>query len=288
MARSTEEIFNGMVARKESLASLNVYLPNGLANSYQAVLQLMNSNSKVALWLLLFFVVAEAMHTLEVLWDYFSKEVDARIAAHKPGTKLWYKQQALEFQYNDQLVWLNNTYQYLTIDESKRVVAQASVVDNGGIVRVKVAGSDGSGGLKKITIDNPNAVNQLAAYFVKIRYAGTKTVVVSFDPDTIKNWWIVRYDALVDLDELKVAIKAAIKAYLKSLPFDGKVVFSAIVDAVQAVPGVTDVVIKGSYGTYGGLDDFDRTAFGFYNTNAGYAVHDEIFFDTYTTYEPTV
>lgn len=282
MARSTEEIFNAMVARKQSLASLNVYLPNGLANSFQAVLQLMNSNSKVALWLLLFYVVAEAQHTGEVLWDFFSADVDARIAAHKPGTKLWYKQQALNFQYGDQLVYVDEKYQYLIPDDTKKIVAQASVNDNGGVVRIKAARSDGNGGLQKLT---SLQVFSLAAYFVKIRYAGTKTAVVSFDPDTVKFWLIVRYDALVVLTDVQDGVKAAIKTYLKSLEFDGKVVVSAAVDAMQAVPGVKDVVVKGFYGKYGNLGDTDYTPFGEYATNAGYAVNDEAFLDFNATWE---
>ncbi len=282
MARSTEEIFNGMVARKEQLASLVGYTPNGLANSYQYVLQQMNSKSKVALWLQIFFVIAEAVHTSEVLWDYFSKEVDERIAAHKPGTKLWYKQQALNFQYGDQLVYLNEKYQYLILDDTKKIVAQASVNDNGGVVRIKAARSDGNGGLQKLT---SLQVFSLAAYFVKIRYAGTKTVAVSFDPDTIKLWFVIKYDALVEMDALQIAVKEAVKVYLKSLPFDGRVILSAVVDSIQAVPGVTDVVVRGFYGTYGNVGDFDRTVFGDYATNAGYAVHDENFFDQYTTFE---
>ena len=285
MARSTEEIFNGMVARKQSLSTLNVYLPNGLQNSFQYVLQLMNSNSKVALWLLMLYIVAEAMHTQETLWDYFSADVDVRIAKHKPGTKLWYRQQALEFQMGDQLTWIDGTYKYLVTDATKRIVAQASVNENGGIVRIKAARSDGNGGLQKLTTTQRDA---LAAYFVKIRYAGTKTIVVSFDPDTIKLWFLIKYDALVDLSATKQAVKDVIKAYLKSLPFDGRVVFSAIIDEIQKVPGITDVVVRGTYGTYGNIGDVDRTVFGDYATNSGYAVHDETFFDSNTTWEPEI
>ncbi|OJV30440.1 MAG: hypothetical protein BGO32_08585 [Bacteroidetes bacterium 37-13] len=285
MARSTEEIFNGMVAKKESLASLNVYLPNGLANSYQYVLQKINSNSKVALWLLLFYVAAEAMHTLEVLWDYFRADVDAQIAKHKPGTKLWYKQQALNFQYGDQLYWIDNSYKYLIADTSKMVVAQASVKDNGGIVRIKAAKDDGNGNLQKMSSTEVDALN---AYFIKIRYAGTKTVCSSFDPDAIKLKLIIRYDALVDLAALKIAVKAAIKEYLKSLPFDGNVVLSAAIDAMQKVPGVTDVVVLNFYGTYGLLPDSDCTATGIYQTNAGYALNNETYFDNNTTWEATI
>lgn len=39
MARSTEEIFNGMVAKKEHLATLDVYMPQGISNTYRHVLQ---------------------------------------------------------------------------------------------------------------------------------------------------------------------------------------------------------------------------------------------------------
>lgn len=285
MARSTEDIFNSMVAKKQSLASLNVYLPNGVQSSYQYVLQQMNSNSKVALWLLMFYIVAEAQHTLEVLWDYFSADVDARIAKHKPGTKLWYKQQALEFQYGDQLVWKDGKYQYLIFDESKRIVAQASVNDNGGIVRIKVAKAAFGGNLQKLSLSEINALN---AYFIKIRYAGTKTVCVSFDPDTIRLKFKIRYDALVDLYTLQDAVKTAIKRYLKSLPFDGKVVLSALVDAIQQVPGVTDVVVVNFFGTYGLLPDQDKTLDGEYATNAGYAVNDEGYFDLNAQWIPAI
>jgi hypothetical protein len=285
MARKTEEIFNAMVARKESLASLNVYLPNGLQNSYQYVLQLMNTNSKVALWLLLFFVVAEAIHTTEVLWDYFSKDVDERIAKHKPGTKFWYKQKALEFQLGDTLVWKDNTYQYLVTDATKRIVAQASVNDNGGIVRIKVAKADSHGNLHKLS---PTELNALNAYFVKIRYAGTKTMAVSFDPDVIRLKLLIRYDALIDLHQLKTAVKNAIKQYLKSLEFDGKVVLSAIVDRVQQVHGVRDVVVLHFMGTYGTLPYQDMTAVGEYAAHAGYAINDETYFDANTIYEPAL
>lgn len=285
MARSTEEIFNSIVAKKQSLASLNVYLPNGLQSSYQYVLQQMNSNSKVALWLLLFYIVAEAQHTLEVLWDYFSADVDARIAKHKPGTKLWYKQKALEFQYGDSLVWMNDTYQYAVVDSSARIVAQASVNDNGGTVRIKAAKTAGGGNLQKLSLAEVNALN---AYFIKIRYAGTKTVCVSFDPDTIRLKLIVRFDALVELPPLQEAVKTAVKQYLKGLPFDGKVVLSSIVDTIQAVQGVRDVVVLNFYGTYGLLPFTDYTATGEYATQAGYAVNDEVYLDANTTWEPVI
>lgn len=285
MARSTEEIFNSMVAKKEDLASLNVYLPQGVQASYQHVLQRMNSNSKVALWLLLFYIVAEAQHTLEVLWDYFSADVDARIARHKPGTKLWYKQKALEFQYGDSLVWLNDTYQYAVIDPSARIVAQASVNDNGGNVRIKAAKSDGSGNLQKLSAVEVASLN---AYFVKIRYAGTKTICVSYDPDTIRLKLIVRFDALMKLPPLQDAVKTAIKQYLKGLPFDGKVVLSSMVDAIQAVPGVRDVVVLNFYATYGSLPYTDYSATGEYATQAGYAVNDDTYLDANTTWEPVI
>lgn len=285
MARSTEEIFNSLVARKESLAALDVYLPEGPEASFQHVLQLMNSHSKVALWLLLLYVVAEGQHVLEKLWDYWREEVEGRIRRHKPGTRLWYKQKALEWQYGDVLMWLDGEYRYAVTDESARLVKQASVTEVGGVVRIKVAKDDGGGGLTALTAGELAGLN---AYFVKVRYAGVKTVCVSYGPDVVRVKLTVRYDALADAGAVQAGVKAAVKGYLRGLPFDGKVVLSALVDSVQGVAGVRDVVCVGFWGTYGSQPWTDCLTTGYYETQAGYAVHDEGWFDGETVWEAEV
>ena len=76
MARSVETILNEMIIAKENEESLS-----GL-----------NSDSKTAIWRLLFYVVASAIHILEVVLDAFRVEVHKAIKDNRPGTLGWYSE----------------------------------------------------------------------------------------------------------------------------------------------------------------------------------------------------
>jgi len=87
-------------------------------------------------------------------------------------------------------------------------------------------------------------------------------------------------------ESLKVKVEAAIKGYLKNLPFDGQVKTSALIDAIQKVEGVSDVVVstiqaKTNTGSYANVVRV-------YNTVAGYIQIDEANFPLATnlTYIP--
>lgn len=278
MARSVEDIFNNMVSTKESLMSLVGYTPSfGSQNAYMFVLQKISTKSYVSLWLLLLWVVAVAINTTETLWDYFKQEVLTLIANHKPGTVQWYRQQAFNYQDGYDLVWINDKYQYLTIDSTARIIAQCSVIELNGEVRIKVASVDSSGDLQALSNIQ---LSRVRAYFQRIKYAGTRVVVVSYSADDVIALFDFKYDALYDIVQLKVLAKSAVKSYLKSLKFDGAVNLNGIIDALQAVPGIVDAVPVEFKGKYGSLAYTSHVAAGEYPTNAGYAVLDETNFDT--------
>lgn len=283
MAQTIEEIFNELVSEKQNQTELNALMPQynlappSSVNPFVEFLKAINTESKTGMWRLWLFIVAVAIRSQQVFFDKHLAEVNDRIANHKPGTILWYRQQAFEFQDGDELVWFNNSYVYLVEDADAKIVAQCSVKELNGEVRIKVAAADASGNL--IALSAPQLL-RLKAYFQRIKYAGIKIAVVSFSADDVLALFNFKYDALYDLVPLKAAAKAAVKNYLKSLAFDGSVNLNGIIDALQAVPGVVDAVPVQFEGKYGLLPYTSYLAQGEYPTNAGYAVLDETNFDT--------
>src|SRR4051812_35940365 len=95
MARSIQIIFDDMKAQGIALATT--------ANN-QAVIDMFNNTSRVAIWKILFYAVAFCIHALEVIYDLFKIEIDDRIALLKPHSARWYAEKAKDFQYGYALV----------------------------------------------------------------------------------------------------------------------------------------------------------------------------------------
>lgn len=284
MARSAEEIFNSMVAERQTLAELAALLPNynlpplGSDNPFLLLLKEISSSSATAIWRLELYIAAQAAAEQEQLWDSFQTTVQAILDSQRPAVKDWYRTEALKFQDNYELFWNGEKWMYLADDPAARIIAQCSVIElPNGQLRIKVAKDDGSGNLVALSGAQLARFN---AYMQKIKYAGTNLTCVSFSADTINTLFNFKYDAMLVLDDLKLAAKAAIKNYLKSLRFDGAVNLNAIIDALQAVPGIVDAVPVAFQAKYGALPYSNYLAQGEYATNAGYAILDEAIFDT--------
>ena len=69
-------------------------------------------------------------------------------------------------------------------------------------------------------------------------------------------------------------VNDAISNYFTSLPFDGQVKISALIDVIQTIDGINDVVVQNAYGRtdIGVYEEFQRI----YNTLAGYAIWDSV------------
>jgi hypothetical protein len=295
MAQTIEEIFNELVAEKENSAALNGLMPQygfpvpSSVNPFIQFLKDINTSSSSGLWRLWLFIVAVAIHAQQVLFDWHIIEVNKIIANHKPGTLGWYRSQLLKFQINDALVLVNEVYQYAVTDPDARIIVQCSVEKAAG-VRVRVAKSDGAGGLMKL--DNTELA-QAQAYIDRIRYADHDLLLFSFDPDTVRLAYTILYDPLVDLAALKLEVKAAQKQYLLSLGnnatrFGGKIVLNEMVDVLQAHPAVRNPVPNVFEAKYGALPFVDYLAVGSFKSNAGYAVLDEAYFDAHTIWEADI
>lgn len=275
MARTISEIYDEIMTEKQNMSELAALQP--AADTSQTLLEDLTSTSKVAIWRLWAWLTSVAIWIHEKLWDAFKAEVDAIVDAAIPGTARWYREMCLNFQYGDELVYLNNKYQYNPVDTDNCIIARASATESGGNVVLKVAKLvDGSP--EKLSNDEAAA---FAEYIDKIKFAGTFCQIISYDPDLINIEMEVYYDStLLNSDGELLSdpsvkpVEAALEAYLSDLPWNGAVMLSSLVDAVQGATGVVDVVLES-------VEAKSAVAIGFttvtrvYSTVAGYIVQDD-------------
>lgn len=207
--------------------------------------------SAVSLENIWFSIVASAIWVLESIFDAFRADVDEKIAGAVLASIPWYHKIALEFQYGDSLVFDEQTQQFVypSVDPSKQVVKFAACRDVGGGVYVLAAGADSSG--------NPVALSAAVltafeSYLKQRKPAGVILEVGSYDPDQVQVSMTVQYDPQVlDASGRLIAdpsikpVELAIDEYLHGIVFGGVLNKTKLVDAVQAAPGVKDVLLAG-------------------------------------------
>lgn len=235
MARTISEIQNTMfasIASDTDLASLN-------------------STSRVAIYRLFVFVVAYAHWMLEVLFDVHSTQIDAALYEQKSGTPRWYRNMALAFQYGFELLYDSDLFDNTgyTIDEveASKIIKYCSVKESfeSNKLTVKVAGDNGDS-LTQLTAAE---LESFSEYMQEIKYAGVRLNIVNNPADQLILTMAIYRDALV-IDGTGNSIKrggkpveAAIKAYMKSLPFDGELVLNDLIANIRTVEGVNNAHI---------------------------------------------
>ena len=267
MARTLSQVYNSLIAGKESNSDLDSLTPNpetlstlytyanfkSLANSVIKGL----STSKVAIWRLIMYTTAFGIWMQEQLYDVFKTEVNTLITNKEYGQLQWYVTKAKEFQLGDQLTWIDNSYYgYATIDTEVQIVTQAAATVANGTVYVKAAkGTIGS--LEALTTDEKAAFER---YFKGsqepyaedgIAPAGTSIEIISTDPDELRFAIEVFYDAIVLdssgtllSDGATKPVETAITNYIQQIPFDSKFRIIDLVDAIQEAEGVINVVVN--------------------------------------------
>jgi hypothetical protein len=206
----------------------------------------LNSQSKVAIYRLIVFIVAFAIWTLEVLFDTHKSELQTELVNQKSGTLSWYRTMALAFQYGFTLLpdsdKFNNQEATDEQIELSKIVKYAAVSEGTKDSRViiKIAGET-NGTLAPITANQRVAFD---AYINEIRYAGVKVSIINYLPDRLYlNLKIYRDPLLIDANGSSILnggkpVEEALKKYMKQLPFDGELVLAHLIDALQKVEGV--------------------------------------------------
>lgn len=231
MARTTELIYADLIAKKEA--------EPGLAA--------LSSTSKTAIWRLWLYIVAYAIHTLEVLFDVHKAEVSDALLLLKPHTARWYRNKAVAFQYGFNLyadtdVFNNEGYTPEQVEASK-IIKYSAVTEatNESRLIVKIATEDGNKELAPIAAPQKESFD---AYIDEIRDAGVKVTVINYLPDVLRLHIKIYYNPLVltstgvSILTGKKPVEIALQEFMKELPFDGELILSALVDKLQRTEGV--------------------------------------------------
>ena len=241
MSRSLTDIYDALAAEKAAQSELAALQPN--MDTAQGLLTDLTTPSRVARWRLMLWVVAVGTWVLEQLWDRFRAEVEELAQRSAVGTRRWYVDQARAFQFGYELELVNGVFRYAEDDAAARIVARAAVVEQSGIVLLKVA-REVSGALAPLSVPQLIA---FAAYINQIKMAGTQVNLLSLNPDLLKVQFTVYYDplvltatgALITAPSVR-PVEVAIREYIAALPFNGELRLTNLVDAVQRAQGVVD------------------------------------------------
>lgn len=196
--------------------------------------------SKASIENILLYIVAYCAFVLEVLFDNVKAEIENEIATKVPGSLQWYVQKLkafmLDFDFDE------NTGEFITEGRTEAEINAAFVVkhavaldDNANsVLLLKVAGENGG----KLQPLKEEVADKLKAYISRIKYAGVKTKLINQEGDTLNCTVKIWYDPLQSAADVKAACMKAIERYIKSLPFNGEYSNMALIDNLQAVPGV--------------------------------------------------
>lgn len=214
----------------------NVFKNTAPFNSYTL------SPSQVAIFRNMLNTIATEIYTLQQLNNTFETEIENLVKGVTTPTTAWWQKQILLFQYNSSVAQVAQldpaTFApyYPTVVPSYRIITNCAVITlANNIVQIKVT----KGGA---VLSSPELI-ALTAYIQTIDPAGIKYQIINSLPDELwldaEVFYNGQYSAVIQANVI-----AAIDAYLAAIPFNGEVKISAVEDAIQAVAGVTDVVIN--------------------------------------------
>lgn len=196
----------------------------------------------------LLYVMASCAWTLERLLGEHRSEVTEQIEAMIPHRPKWYRDKVLCFMEGMGLNGDSDTYDTAGMSESEieraRVVKHAVAVESrdASLLTIKVAGEIGG---KREPLGGSQE-KELKAYIAEIKDAGVRIALVNMPPDTFNCEVDVYYNAMLQPETVKGECMAAITEYIENLPFNGEYTNMALVDNLQAVPGVKVVEMKWS------------------------------------------
>lgn len=237
----------------------------------------LNSPSATAIYALIETVIAGACWVLETLFDRHRSDVDAIVASAVAGTANWYAGLAYQFQLGDALAIVNNVIAYPAGTTGAKIVTRATAKTDPttGRLTLKVAKSDPAtaGALAPLATSE---LTQLQAYYDQRGFAGIRLAFVSAAADRLQIAGQIYYNALLDLPTVQAGVRAALLGYLATLSsgtgFDGLVYVARLDAAIQAVPGVQDLLLTSVSARTGALlTAFPRV----YETVAGYIVEED-------------
>ena len=272
MARSLEEIKDAIKVNIRTYTSLDDYLfPE-------------EGGSKVSVFNVIIYVVSAAIFTFETILDVTKSEITALRDQAISGNAKWVQRQILNFQYGDVVTLVDFVPTYVPVDESARIVTQCSVKQLGsGELAIKVA----KGTAPSLTPLSAPELTALQNYWFGtgttegVGFAGVRTTFVNLNPDRIRVEATVYFLGQYVEANVKTAVITAIDNFFGTFQaeaFDGTVFMIKLIDAVQAVPGVSRIVLTDVKGrdaltVLASATPIDSQ--GYYTTVAGYLISED-------------
>lgn len=203
------------------------------------------SFSSVSLESILLYIVATCCHVLEVVFDQMKTDVDAKVRGAVVASVPWYYKVARAFQYGDALVFDEATQQFVypTQDESKQLVKYVAVRDRGTSIQVLASGEKNS----SPAVLPDDVLTAFKQYLNRVKIAGVVIAVRSLPADSVSLSATVSIDPLIinqqgmRISDGTYVVEGAINKYLANIVYGGTFNKTKLVDAIQAVEGVTDV-----------------------------------------------
>lgn len=204
----------------------------------------LTSTSQTSIWRLWIYIVAACINIYEQLQDAFRAEMEEVVSLSAPSTPQWWKDKVERFQYDatvPQVAELNTTtfvIDYPVINTAYQIISRCSITTAPNrTVNVKVATGDPPAAL------SGGQQTALQEYIETWIPAGIAYSVISENPDRMyvrgEVFYNGQYSAVIQAN-----VEAALNNYMANLPFDGAIYVQAVTDAIQAVEGVTDFVLR--------------------------------------------
>lgn len=227
------------------------------------------SSSAVAEWRMWVHVAAMAMNTFELIMDRFKGEIEGITNDLRPGTLNWYTDMCYRFQNGYALVYDKNTalYGYAVDDESSKIVAIASVSESESGLVFRVAKKSGA----DIVPFSDNERLNFKNYIDLIKFAGTRTSVISTRADLVLYAVDVFYDLSVPQSVINERLKGVLAAFKTEQVFGGRLYAGRFMDSIMNVEGVVtaycaDLLYKGaSDAVYNPVEIFVQLEAGYFN-----------------------
>jgi hypothetical protein len=233
MARTTQEIYDGLAAKREE------YIPE------------ISSTSQAAEWRLWLWIFAYGIYLFELVLDVLKSDVETKLATKQAGSLEWYVDKAKAFQLGYSLtVNTKGILAYAIIDESKQIVKHASVSEQNGGILLKVAKYDDNDALAPLSLTNGEFL-QFQRYIENVKFAGTDITVTTLNADVIDYDITVYYDPAYLPEGVNQEVLNRLESFRLELGFDGIFYSSDFVKAILEVTGVKTVKVNSLTGTQG-------------------------------------
>jgi len=200
----------------------------------------LNSISESAIYKLIIYIVASAIHLFELILSDHKKDVDQALKDNRFGLLPSYVVLVKDFQVDHDLVLIDGRPGYAEIDEEKRIIQKVAVIDRGNGLKLKVAKL--MDGLLGPLSDNEQL--QLDKYLEKTKIAGTEIELINLPSDEIIYTIDIYFDAIYKASEVYDNVNLSLEHFRDKDDFDSFFNRNDFLETIRSTTGVVDASIS--------------------------------------------